>query len=76
MCIRDRVGHAQEVQSYRAEIERLEREYAELQSNARTSQNGQQAPLRDDLERIANLLATARRDLARSYLNRLPARQT
>ncbi len=71
-----RVGHAQEVQSYRAEIERLEREYAELQSNARTSQNGQQAPLRDDLERIANLLATARRDLARSYLNRLPARQT
>lgn len=70
-----KAGHAQEVQSYRAEIERLELAYGALKADLAHDQNGQRTALHTDLDRIENLLMAARRDLARSYLNRRQSAQ-
>ncbi len=65
-----KAGHAQEVQSYRAEIERLETAYGSLKADLAHNRNGQSDALRSDLDRIEKLLTAARRDLERSYLIR------
>lgn len=65
-----KVGHAQEVQSFRAEIERLESAYDSIHADITRNQNGQRDALRTDLAHIEHLLKAARRDLERSYLRR------
>src|SRR5690606_34201500 len=65
-----KVGHAQEVQSFRAEIERLESAYDSIHADITRNQSGHRGALRTDLAHIEHLLKAARRDLERSYLRR------
>ena len=70
-----RVGHAQEVESYRTEINRLEREYAAPAiSGLAQSEWSASASVSMNSNASADLLATARRDFDRSFLNRAARR--